>query len=131
VLWYFGELREGANQGKGEGLLVEKTEQESELLARALREHQAHPHDDMSQTELRLHLALHAVVEQQLEHNDPPGLRPHLERLIAAGLTRHQAVHAIASVAGRELGETLEADGAYDEARYLGRLGELNPDDWR
>jgi hypothetical protein len=43
----------------------------------------------------RLHAALHQVVENQLALDQPPAARRALARLVAGGLPRHEAVHAL------------------------------------
>ena len=73
---------------------------------------------------LILHSALHAVVETQLAMREPASVSQAMERLLSQGLSRHDAVHAIASI----LAQQLQAAGgsavspltslprAYDEA---------------
>ena len=47
---------------------------------------------------LGAHAAAHVAIESQLALGDPPSIRATLERLMAAGLSRHEAIHAIAGV---------------------------------
>ena len=79
-----------------------------------------------------LHAALHAVVENQAAANDPPAVTATLTRLCDAGLTRHEAVHAIASVVGDALQSALDgADGGFDVEAYAQDMRALEPGDWR
>jgi hypothetical protein len=78
----------------------------------------------------RLHAALHAVVENQLAQDEPPEARRALARLVASGLGRHDAVHAIATVAADAANATL-AGGRFDRAGYARALDALTADAWR
>lgn len=79
----------------------------------------------------RLHAALHVVVENQLAANDEPVVRA-LARLMKEGLTRHDAVHAIGSVAARHIFAVLKAkDGAeFSQARYYADVERLTRAKW-
>jgi hypothetical protein len=78
----------------------------------------------------RLHAALHAVVESQLAQDDPPEARRALARLVAGGLGRHDAVHAIATAAADAANATLAA-GKFDRAAYARALDALTAGTWR
>ncbi len=78
----------------------------------------------------RLHAALHVVVESQLASGDPPEARRALARLVAGGLGRHDAVHAIATVAADATNATLAA-GKFDRTAYARALDALTADAWR
>lgn len=69
--------------------------------------------------------ALYDIVENQLRDGVPPAVPATLERLIAAGESRTDAVHYIACVLSVELFEILVNDGAFDEARYDANLAAL------
>src|SRR5687767_13576531 len=49
------------------------------------------------------HAIGHSVIENQLAANDPPATRATLDRLRREGLSRHEAIHAIASVMFKQL----------------------------
>ncbi|MBI3454899.1 MAG: DUF1841 family protein [Candidatus Rokubacteria bacterium] len=75
---------------------------------------------------LQLHAAFHVVVENQLAEGTS-GVHEALERLMGAGLDRHDAIHAIGSVVTRCLWEAMNrrrrpADVAGDYLRRLKRL---------
>lgn len=108
-----------------------ESDQERELFRRTLQEHREAPHGESSDAQLRLHVALHVVVEQQLATGKPEAVTRTLARLVSQGLTRHQAIHAIASVTARELREAVEEQGGYDERRYVNGLEELSAESWQ
>ena len=59
------------------------------------------------------------IVENQLNAATPPEARATLERLVAAGATREEAVHLIACVLSAELFEMLKDKRVFDLARYV------------
>jgi len=61
------------------------------------------PHDLPPDPEI--HSIMHVVAETWLAADDPPEARPALARLIAEGLTRHEAIHAIAMVFADQIWE--------------------------
>lgn len=74
----------------------------------------------------RVHAALHIVVEDQLAAAAPPEVRRAVERLVAAGLTRHDALHAVGRVAADALDAALSG-GRFDAAAYARALDSLGP----
>jgi len=74
---------------------------------------------------LRVHAALHVVVEEQLATGDPPQARRALARLVAAGRSRHEAVHALAEVAADSARSAL-ATGRFDAEAYARALDGLS-----
>jgi hypothetical protein len=98
----------------------------TELANRILEDHRREPHRGLDGERLRVHLALHQVVEQQLVLGDPAETAATLARLQAEGLSRHLAVHAIGSVVSAEVFEVLQEGKRYDEARYLAGLRALS-----
>ena len=66
----------------------------------------------------RLRRALLEVVENQLRDGTPPETRATLERLVAAGHTREQAVELIACVVSCEVFDVLKSGQPYNETRY-------------
>ena len=73
----------------------------------------------------RLRRALLEVVENQLRDGTPPETRATLERLVAAGHTREQAVELIACVVSCEVFDVLKSGQPYNETRYLTGLRAL------
>lgn len=80
---------------------------------------------------LQLHAAIHVVVENQLAERIGV-VQETLERLLAEGLDRHEAIHAIGSVVTEHLwkamNETLR--GRDLEEAYFRRLAALTASDW-
>ena len=65
----------------------------------------------------RLHAALHVTVENQLAERHAPAVAA-LERLTTSGMDRHEAVHAIASVAAAQMQRVLREGRPFDQAAY-------------
>jgi hypothetical protein len=80
---------------------------------------------------LRLHVALHIVVENQLAERLPEAERA-LIRLMAEGLDRHSAIHAIGRVGLETFLDVREAWPLRLDMRepYLQRLETLTARDW-
>jgi hypothetical protein len=79
----------------------------------------------------RLHAALHAVVETQLAEGYRPAARA-MARLRRQGLDRHEALHAIGSVAAQELHALLSGSATdFDAGAYERALDALEADRWR
>jgi hypothetical protein len=93
--------------------------------------HDREPHQGLSGERLRLHIAIHTVVETQLRDGTPPEATATLARLQAEGLDRHEATHAIGAAVGEELYEVMSEKRRYDEARYVSRLRAITATGWR
>ncbi|BDG02203.1 DUF1841 family protein [Anaeromyxobacter oryzae] len=78
----------------------------------------------------RLHAALHLVVENQLAAGDPPEVRRALERLLAGGLPRHEAIHAIGLVVADATSAAMDGR-AFDPRVYGRELDALTVERWR
>jgi hypothetical protein len=87
------------------------------------------------------HAAMHAIVENQIAEGDRWPVRRTLLRLMAEGLDRHEAIHAIASVLAGHLNEHLREAGSQAggsepqserdfEDPYFSELEELTAEDW-
>ena len=79
-----------------------------------------------------VHAALHAVVENQLaEHLEP--VVDALVRLLAEGLSRHEAIHAIGFVLIGEINDSIreERDTQTIQSRYGDALERLTAASWR
>lgn len=79
------------------------------------------------------HAIFHVIVENQIAGNDPPIVGPTVNRLMAEGLDRHDAIHAVAAVLGGFMFETIRAEGAVPFAtdEYVAALERLTPESWR
>jgi hypothetical protein len=69
--------------------------------------------------------ALLEIVGNQLRDGTPPETRATLDRLMAGGHTREQAMERIAGVVEAEVVAVLRSGRPYDEARYLAGLRAL------
>jgi hypothetical protein len=79
----------------------------------------------------RLHAAIHVVIETQLAEGYAPTARA-LARLRRRGLDRHEAIHAIGSVAAQELHALLSGSAkAFDAAAFERALDALDGEAWR
>jgi adenosylmethionine-8-amino-7-oxononanoate aminotransferase len=92
--------------------------------------HRALAADHVPTPKPRLHAAIHLVVENQLASGSPPQARRAMDRLIRAGLSRHEAVHAIASVVAEAAHGALTG-GRFDPAEYARALDALTAEGWR
>jgi hypothetical protein len=65
------------------------------------------------------------MVENQIRDNDPPEVRAALDRLMAMGESRENAMRYIGTVFSQEIHEILEHQAPYDEQRYVTNLRNL------
>jgi hypothetical protein len=72
-----------------------------------------------------LHVTLHSIVENQLELNDPPEVRAALDRLLAADISRHEAIHRIGNLALERIWRTLRESRPFDREAYVRALNQL------
>lgn len=81
---------------------------------------------------LKLHAAIHTIVENQLALGEQVVLEA-LARLRSQGLTRHEAVHAIGMVLSEEVYEALTNPDAEADLNkpYMDRVKKLTADQWR
>ncbi|WP_345611849.1 DUF1841 family protein [Pseudonocardia adelaidensis] len=73
----------------------------------------------------RLHIAVHEIVADQLWDDDPPQVWQAAKRLSAAGMERHDVLHAIGDVVAHHLYGALTGDGPSDPARYVEQVDML------
>lgn len=79
-----------------------------------------------------LHAAFHVVVENQIAIGDELNVSTTLDRLVADGLDRHDAVHAIASVlAGHIHSMMSDEPSEFSESAYASELDALTVEKWR
>jgi hypothetical protein len=76
------------------------------------------------------HAAMHVVVENRLAAGEPAVVRAH-DRCIAAGLTRHIAVHALASVVSRQMLAMLEEGKTISQEQSDQEFDALDPGAWK
>jgi hypothetical protein len=78
---------------------------------------------------LSVHAIVHTVIENQLAQGIEP-VRRALDRLMAGGLDRHDALHAIGSVLATRL-FTMMKEQASDSGEYLKAVEELTVEKWK
>lgn len=88
-----------------------------------------HHHAALKMPNVRMHAVIHNVVENQLAEGLPETVAT-LQRLGQAGLSRHDALHAIGSVVAGQIHGML-AGAAVDEGDYARQLLALDPAAWR
>ena len=86
---------------------------------------QADTHDGQRAGEIMI-----GVVENQIRDHDPPETRITLERLMALGESRENAMRYIASVLSVEIYEILKGETPYNQERYLTNLKNLPELPW-
>ena len=95
----------------------------------------AEEHHRLARTKLpnlKAHALFHAIVENQLAEKLEPAVRA-MARLMAEGLTRHESVHAIASVVAEHLYALSngKADVGNSQAIYNAAVERLTAKNWR
>jgi hypothetical protein len=88
---------------------------------------------DMNGEEVRpeIHISLHAIIEGQLEAEDPAEVRPFFQTMRRKGVPRHDAIHLIGSILMPLVAESLRRMTPFDENRYarmLRRCRSLEPE---
>jgi hypothetical protein len=80
---------------------------------------------------VRLHAMIHAVVETQIAENHEPVVRA-MSRRTSAGLSRHDALHAIGSLLAEHIFEQLRDDAADGDpmAAYDAAVERLSAQGW-
>lgn len=101
------------------------------VKAQAVEQHHrslaAHP----NMPNVHLHALMHVIVENQLAGGDPPEVQETLERFSRAGLTRHEAIHAVGSVMAEAILNITTNKTAFDREAAVRALARLQPDVWR
>ena len=77
-----------------------------------------------------LQRAILEVVENQLRDGTPPETRSTLERLMADGRSREEAVKLIGCVVSTEIFDVLKNQEPYNETRYVAALRALPKLPW-
>ncbi len=79
-----------------------------------------------------LHAMMHVVIENQLAADDPAEAARTLARLMKAGLDRHDAIHALASVQSEIMFEFVKGTGAVTDPNqeYEQALKRLTAKGW-
>jgi len=72
-----------------------------------------------------LHVTMHTIVENQLAQNEPPEAAQALERLLAAGVSRHEAIHRIGNLMLRQIWRIQRERQSFDRQAYVLALKSL------
>jgi hypothetical protein len=72
-----------------------------------------------------LHVTMHTIVENQLVQNEPPEAAPALERLLAAGVSRHEAIHRIGNLVLHQIWRIQRERRSFDRQAYIRALKSL------
>jgi len=78
-----------------------------------------------------LHAMMHVIIENQVAGSDPVLVRHTVQRLIAEGLDRHDAIHAVASIVIEQLHSALHDKKTFSTMRYTNDLESLTAESWR
>jgi hypothetical protein len=96
-----------------------------ELKERILSEHREHPHPEIEPGAIRAHLLIHGMVEKQLAEGDPPETQAALDRLLAAGHGRHEAIHLIGEAVAREVMAMMREKRELDRKAFVADLEKI------
>lgn len=72
-----------------------------------------------------LHVTIHEVVENQLAEQRPPEVLRVFNTLLRRGLSRHEAVHQVGTVAAEMLFEVFKSQRPFNERAYVRKLRRL------
>lgn len=80
-----------------------------------------------------MHAAIHVAVENQIALDDPPATRRAMARLMAEGLDRHEALHAVGSVLAGHIWELTQAGASRPVSPdgYAAAVARLTAESWR
>ena len=106
---------------------------EAERLRQAMAYHRRH---DVLAANPEIHAAIHVVIENQIALGDETPVRQALDRLMAEGLTRHEAIHALGSVLTEMIVAVADdADGEeaapFQAQAYNDAIARIKAEDWR
>lgn len=73
---------------------------------------------EKGQTNPFLHLSMHLAIQEQLSINQPPGIKPAYDRLVAT-LEPHEASHRIMEALGEVIWEAQRLNKPLDNERYI------------
>jgi len=93
---------------------------------------QYHTKKHIKMPNVKVHAAFHVIAENQIAMGDTIPAQKALTRLMRQGLSRHNAVHAIASVAATHFFNVMKQGSATaPNEDYNLQLEKLNAEDWR
>jgi hypothetical protein len=74
--------------------------------------------------------AIFEAIENQVRDNNPPITRETLDRLIAEGFSKHEAMKMIGFALANEISEIMNNKQLFNEERYSQNLGNLPDLPW-
>jgi len=79
-----------------------------------------------------MHALVHVIVENQIALGDEMNVSTTLDRLLAEGLNRHDAIHAIGTVAASHIHSMMSGQGSeFNQDAYASDLDALTAEKWR
>ncbi len=78
----------------------------------------------------RVHAIIHAAIETQVAQGHAAASRA-LNRMMAEGLDRHDAIHAVGSVMAKHMFAIMKHGQSFDEDAYASDLDALSAARWR
>ena len=81
----------------------------------------------------RLHAVFHVIVENQIALGDELPVRDTVRRLMAEGLDRHEAIHAVGMVLSEHIVDLMHVDGSdteWNQDAYDAALARLPAESW-
>ncbi|MGH9833212.1 MAG: hypothetical protein ACRD9Y_09355 [Blastocatellia bacterium] len=72
-----------------------------------------------------LHRTLMEGIHNQIRENNPPETEATLERLLAEGFSKNEAMNLIGHVLAAEIFEVMKYQREYDQEKYVSRLHDL------
>ncbi len=76
------------------------------------------------------HASIHVVVEDRLAMGHPAVVAAY-DRCLAAGVDRHNAIHALASVVTNHMVAVLESQAGFDQATADQDFAAIDPEKWK
>ena len=116
-----------ADAGPAEGWL---TVPEEEQMERVSKYHELTTKPGQKPPNVRRHVGMHVLVEQQLASGVPQEATKALARLRKDGMSRHDAVHAIGFILTEHMQRAMETQQPVDEAAYARELSGLTLAKW-
>jgi hypothetical protein len=87
--------------------------------------------DDLDESGLEIHSAIHVLVENQIALG-VEFLPETMAKLIRQGLDRHDALHAIGAIISQDIFEILKGNGKeFSPKRYRAKLEKITAKRWR
>ena len=115
---------------------IEDMPPEDQRISGIMREHQSeffnqfefadltydHEYDPDTEVNPFLHIAIHTIIESQLENRDPPAAVQFYNAMRKRKYSHHDAIHILGAVLAPLLSGTLQKKGAFDTERYTALL---------